>query len=221
MEHLIDEALAAIPPVIRDADQYGTRSIYGFKAMFKVDEAVPLVKAMLQNIATLSPLPNLEPFPEYHKKPRFACATPQSVHQYPFLHHDPLIICSLGPVAGLYVAGTAYIFICPTFWSIPSHPEEPPHAKSCPVVRNNAFKVYPGFKVYHYQTYIILHELVHFYLQYESLSGLSLPPEQYSMNGCVALNPMTSLLNPLNLQNYVASKSMHASRTLICIISEH
>lgn len=210
MEHLIDEARAAIPPAIRDAEKYGTRSLYGFKSMFKTDKAVPLVTTMLRNVAALKALPNLQPFPQYLQKPHFACATAESVHRYPFIPYDPLISCEIGQVSSFYIGNTVYIFLCPTFWALPSHPEEPPITGCCPEVKNNAFKVYPGYEVYNYQSYVILHELVHFYLQLMSLSGLTIPPEQYSMNGCVGLDYVTSLLNPLNIQTYVASKYTHS-----------
>lgn len=206
VEHLIDEALAALPPAIRDADQHGTRSLYGFKAMFKIDETVPLVKAMLRSVGALAALPNLQPFPHTLQKPRFACATRESIHQYPFLEHDPLVYCKLGQVAAMYIGGSSYIFLCPVFWSLPAYPKEPALTGRCPSVRNNLFVAYPGYEVYHYQSYVIIHELVHFYLQYESLSGLTFPLEQYHINGCVGLTPVTSLFNPLNMQTYVASK---------------
>lgn len=206
VEQLINQALATIPPAIRDANTHGTRSLYGFKAMFKTDNAVPAVTTMLQKVAALTALPGLLPYPQYPQKPRFACATLESVHTYPFIPFDPLITCEIGRVAAFSVSSTAYIFLCPVFWRLPSHPEEPPLTGLCPEVKNNAFIVYPGSEVYNFQSYIIIHEIVHFYLQSMSLSGLTHPPEQYTLNGCVSLDPLTSLLNPLNIQTYVSSK---------------
>lgn len=61
--------------------------------------------------------------------------------------------------------------------------------------------------LYAYQSYVLIHEIMHFYLQTHSLSGTTIPPEQYSLNGCVGLSPLHSLHNPTNFQIYMASKS--------------
>ncbi len=211
MKSVIEAALAAIPPAIRDANERGTHSLYGFKAMFKIDLAVPLVIALLENIAKLTVLPFLLPEPHLFQSPHFACVNRETIHVYKFLTVDPYLACSVSPLAALYVAGTAYIFFCPAFWNYPPHPAELPLTRRCPEVRNNVFLTYPGFEMYNYQSYIILHELVHFYIQHASLTGLSNPPEQYSINGCVGLDALNSLYNPLNFQTYVASKYPAAS----------
>ncbi len=207
MVQVIDAAIAAIAPAIRDAEQYGARSHHGFKAMFKNDGSVPLVVSMLRSLAALTALPYLQPTPHLFQKPRFACVNAETIHRYPFITIDLQVFCSRGPYASFYVLNTSYIFVCPIFWSLEPYPDNPPSLSGrCPQVNQNAFITYPGYEVYHYQSYIIIHELTHFYLQHTSLTGLTIPAEQYQLNGCVALNAPASLFNPQNFQTYVASK---------------
>lgn len=81
-----------------------------------------------------------------------------------------------------------------------------PTRENCPRVIHNRF-VGDGASLSDYKTYILIHEMVHFYLGAESLTPNSYPPEKYQLNECVALDQTTSLRNPSNYQNYIASKS--------------
>ena len=205
MAAIISEALRVIPAAIKDANRYRSNSIHGFKAMFKIDHAAPFVISILERILNFVRLPNLQPRPSTYQRPSFACVTPDTFHIYSFLGVDPFLVCQFGPFTSFYAAGTAYIFICPTFWAYRPHPEDLPLTERCPEVRENAFLTYPGYEVYNYQSFCIVHELVRFYLQHRSLSGTSNPPEQHDLNGCVWLDVIDSPYNPLSYQTYVAS----------------
>ena len=159
---------------------------------------------MLQNIYTAQPRWGLQPEPGLLSSPRFACVTPSIIHIYPWLVIDPYHACtSLYPeMPAYYHRGSSYILLCPFFWSR----QPAPTKENCPRVIHNRF-VGNRVRLSEYKTYILIHELVHFYLGADSLSPYSLPLEKYELNDCVALDRTNSLRNPSNYQYYIASKS--------------
>ncbi|KAL8877168.1 MAG: hypothetical protein Q9198_004769, partial [Flavoplaca austrocitrina] len=56
----------------------------------------------------------------------------------------------------------------------------------------------------YYQTYALIHEMVHFYLQGETLGLNTDPKETYASNFCVNFDTKTSLRNPMNFQFFIA-----------------
>lgn len=57
-----------------------------------------------------------------------------------------------------------------------------------------------------YQMYMLVHEMVHFYLGGKGLRLDTRPPEVYSLDGSVELGEGLSLRNPQNWQAFVASE---------------
>lgn len=55
-----------------------------------------------------------------------------------------------------------------------------------------------------YQKYMLIHEMVHFYLGSNTLGLESKPREEYDLNKCVAFSEALSLRNPQNYQAFVA-----------------
>ena len=76
---------------------------------------------------------------------------------------------------------------------------------TCPSVRNNQF-IGGGEALSMYLTYLVIHEMVHFYLGKASLAAFTDPPEIYPINECVALDPLNLVHSPQSYQFYVASK---------------
>lgn len=147
----------------------------------------------------------LLPNPNVRLRPRFACAQPgiREIYRWLPLSVDPWNYCSMGStLSSFYVFGTAYIFVCPSFFTLPEKPADLTGRK-CPTVQDNQYKG-DDINVSVYQTYVLIHELIHFYLQSHSLTGVTHPCEQYHLNGCVSLTPLHSLHNPSSYQNYVA-----------------
>lgn len=102
-----------------------------------------------------------------------------------------------------YAEGTIYTFLCPAFFVQPQVSTQ----NNCPSVTHNMFWGNSG-KVYrNYQTYILLYQLIRFYLGDNALTDQSDPKEQLDWNVCVDLDTLHSVLNPTNLQIYVACKS--------------
>ena len=146
----------------------------------------------------------LEPWPLIPTSPQFSCAIKSSKQLYPFVDVDPWQVCQFSQTAALYAPESSFIFFCPSFFHFPDIPADL-STRSCPEVKDNSWAKNER-NLYEYQTYVVIHELVHFYLQSHSLSGITTPPEQYGIDGCVALSPLNSLHNPTNYQAYVSSK---------------
>ena len=200
---LIREALDTLPAVVNDL-QSGTNSRHGYKAWFKSNDSSTFVQGVLQNIYTAQPKIGLQPQPGLLTGPRFLCVTPGTIGFYPWMKIDPFYVCvTYSPgMRASYYAGSSYILICPFFWSMQPWPPR----SFCPNVIHNRF-VGKRASLSDYKTYILIHELVHFYLGLNTLSLITVPPEQYELNDCVALDRFNSLRNPANYQHYLASKS--------------
>ena len=200
---MLIKAVAALTPALNDVG-LGIDSQHGFKALFKDGATSTYVRGILRSIASAQPLEGLNPDPSVPSAPRFACVTPSTISQYRFLDVDPWRICSQ-PNAGqaFYFGGSSYIFICPSFWRGDVAPQK--KKRSCPSVRRNQF-LGGGEALSMYMTYLVIHEMVHFYLGKASLGAFTDPPEIYPINNCVALDTLNSLHNPQNYQFYVASE---------------
>ena len=170
--------------------------------MFKSDAAQDAVRLILQGIAYAVRLPNLGPNPKGQSRPSFMCVGPNTRTPFKYLYGlDLYAQCSLGAGQAFYVEGGSYIFLCPTFWNAPVAPPTP----FCPSVFGN---IWPesAAHVASYLTYLLIHELGHFYLGTESLGQHTIPSEVYPINGCVGLDMDSSRRNPQNYQYYVACK---------------
>lgn len=198
---LIYGALDTLPGLIDDL-QSGTKSRHGYKAWFKSDDSSAYIQGMLQKVYTAQPKIGLQPQPELFTRPRFSCVTPTTFGLYPWMGIDPFYACVTWRIGAFYYAGSSYVFICPYFWSLQPWPSR----RFCPTVIRNRF-VGNRKSLSDYQTYLIIHEMLHFYLGMDSLSLTTVPLEQYELNDCVALDKLNSLRNPSNYHHYLASKS--------------
>ena len=200
---LIQGGLETLSAVINDL-QSGINSRHGYKAWFKGNASSAYVQEMLQNIYTAQPKIGLQPLPHLQTGPRFLCVAPQTISHYPWMDIDPFDYCAshYPGLDSFYYPGSSYIVICPVFWSV----EPWPSRSFCPTVIHNRF-VGNGALLSGYKTYILIHEMVHFYLGMNSLAMDTAPPEQYELNACVTLDKLNSIRNPANYQHYIASKS--------------
>ena len=165
---------------------------------------VPYIRDILQFIASARKVKGLNPDPFKPSAPRFACVTRSTVKQYKFLKVDPWKYCNQpGGGQAFYWSGSSYIFLCPSFWNSAIAPM--PQKNTCPSVIRNQF-LGDGEDLAVYTAYMVIHEMVHFYLGRYSLGPYTYPPETYPINDCVALDPSHSALNPQNYQFYVASQ---------------
>ena len=177
--------------------------------MFKGDEAQDAVVTILDHIYYLKGMKNLKPHPDWFSTPRLSCVTEDSAKLYGSLNlgYDPWHRCLVGgsrssPIQAFYAENTVYTFLCPAFFV------QPPKStrNHCPSVTNNKFSGDPGIFYGNYQTYILLYQLIRFYLGDNALTRHTDPKEQLYWNACLCLNLLDSVLNPTNLQIYIARK---------------
>lgn len=183
--------------------------------MFKKDEAQEAVVAILDHIHSLKGKANLRPSPDLLSSPRLACVTEDSAKLYDYLNlgYDPWHRCLVGgprstPIQAFYAEDTVYAFLCPAFFVQPRMSTE----NHCPSVTDNEFSGDSGIFYRNYQTYILLYQFIRFYLGDNALTKHSDPREQLDWNNCVRLDTLNSVLNPTNLQIYIACKSFSVSR---------
>lgn len=187
----------------------GLGSPYGFRAMFKSDDAMKAVQATLEGVTWYRGKRGLKPSPDTPSQPRLACVTEDTARLYASLNlgYDPWQRCIAGssrksPIPAFYAEGTVYTFLCPSFFV--QEPE--PDAAHCPVVHKNRFAGDPNIFYKKYQIYTLIYQLVRFYLGVSALDARTDPPEQFDWNECVRLKTLDSVLNPTNIQIYVACK---------------
>ena len=194
---------------LSNARLYGVDSDFGFQTMFKEDFAVEPVVTILDHIYHFKGKTNLRPYPDALSSPRLSCLTKETARFYRFLHldYDLWHRCLVGgpratPLQAFYAEGTVYTFLCPAFFV------QPPTSVryQCPTVSDNTFSGDPGIFYRNYQTYIILYQLIRFYLGDNALNYDTDPIEQLDWNACIGLGAVDSVLNPTNLQIYIARK---------------
>lgn len=194
-----------------DAKKHGVNSEYGFVAMFKMTEALPTVTAVLDDIYNYKGKSFLRPNPDRLSSPLFACATEKAatIYRNLKLDYDPWRKCQTGgpdstPLQAFYADGTAYIFLCPALFVLPPATT----SDHCPSLERNKFSGDAGSFYKNYQTYTLLYHLIRFYLGHNALDDTTSPKEQLDWNSCVGLNLLVSVLNPTNLQIYIACKQI-------------
>lgn len=197
----LDLGEGSLDAAINAADQ--SPHSHGFHAFFKLDASRRPVVDTLKKAQTMKAIRGLKPNRFLASQPEFVCVDENTPARYPRLPTDPYQTCRSIPAFGLYVRGFKYIFICSRFFSLPVAPS----ARHCPRVINNEFEERKDYLLADYQKYILIHEMMHFYLGQSSLGWESKPVERYHMNRCVNLDPKNSLRNPMNYQYYLASKS--------------
>lgn len=185
----------------------GVDSPYGFRAMFKSDDAKIAVQAILEGVTWYRGRRGLKPNPDVPSQPRLACVTEDTAELYASLDlgYDPWQRCLAGsprksPPPAFYAEGTVYTFLCPAFFV--QTPE--PYAAHCPTVHNNRFAGDPNSFYKKYQVYTLVYQLVRFYLGVDALDEHTDPPEQFDWNECVRLKTLDSVINPTNIQIYIA-----------------
>ena len=146
----------------------------------------------------------MSPNPFWAQYPVFACLKPDPPSKK---FKDLYRGCQDYSQQAFTVPGYKYVFLCPAYFTFPLAPIGP-SGKNCLNVEFNVFCYENLERLVNIQMYILLHELVHFYLGRESLGGRTVPTEEYDPNLCVNFDEKLSLRNPMNYQFFVASKSL-------------
>ncbi|KAL8953161.1 MAG: hypothetical protein Q9222_000982 [Ikaeria aurantiellina] len=146
--------------------------------------------------------PGLRPSRFRASQPEFVCVKQDTINRYPYLSRDPYKVCESSNSFGLWLLRFKYVFICERFFTLKISPVGPP-TRNCPRVIDNEFER-KGYLLADYQKYLLIHELVHFYLGQSSLGFNTNPPEMYRLNECVNMDAKNSLNNPMNYQYFIA-----------------
>ena len=217
IQELVDQTKWLARAAFADARLYGVDSHHGFKAMFKENEAQEAVMAILDYIYFSRGKKNLQPRPDILSSPRLSCVTEDSARLYSHLNldYDPWHRCLVAgprstPIQAFYAEGTIYTFLCPAFFVRPPTPAR----SHCPSITDNNFSGDPEIFYLKYQIYILVYQLSRFYLGDNALTDHTNPKEQLDWNDCVDLNTLNSVLNPTNLQIYVACKESHSKSSI-------
>lgn len=188
--------------------QLGISSIHGYTAMYKSN----IFKAFLQTLMSkILHLPVTQAAGR-DQEPTFVCAKANMEQKYA-IGYDPLDRCARTGVTSFWAKDTAIVFLCPSFTTLGFNPSFTPHGPVdiyCPLVQNNVFLGHPDPLV-RYQSYDLVHQLVHLYLQDGALTSQTEPKEVMDWNSCVGLGwtPFEggpTVKNPFNLVYYVACK---------------
>lgn len=82
-----------------------------------------------------------------------------------------------------------------------------PGPQICPFISNNEFIGSQQYFHQRFQVYRIVYELARFHLGRHALDATSSPAEVFDWNKCVTgLNSLESVINPTNLELYVACR---------------
>ena len=186
----------------------GLLSSHGYTAMYKSNDFTSFLHGLMTNILHLTTIHaagrDLEP--------TFVCATSDMEQKFN-IGYDPLERCAETQATSFWAKDTAVVFLCPSFKSLAFQPVLSPGGPQdiyCPVVLKNMF-VGQSDPLVKYQSYDLVHQLAHLYLQDGGLTDQTEPKEVVDWNSCVGLGWASvegelSVRNPFNLVYYVACK---------------
>lgn len=183
-----------------------------FDAFFKTHTSAPTITAILTNTSRGDPITTLTS--RVPHTPVLTCAFEPGVtvrvHQRTLDVYD---ICRdpAPPPTALAMKFNHWIVLCPQFFTnrIPATPPwqlDPPSAPEEYCRKTDRIGRTMGSLLIDYRPSILLHELVHQYLEALGLARREVR-ETYDFHGALSLSASDSLVNPANYQYYVAGKS--------------
>ncbi len=197
---LLNTLRHTLQPVLTDLRS--TTSSDAYNTFFKDITHAPYVQRVFSNITegvSVSPEPGTQPW-----APRFVCVDGQD--QVTFSENydrvDAFTRChDLGEAPAYILLATPYIVICPAFFTQAAIPVQ--STASCLTVDSHRNKfVQDGKSLIKYQLWLILHELVHYYVYSIEEDTIDI----YGINFCLALPGRSAVLNAQSYVYYVASK---------------
>ena len=179
---------------------YGTESAL-YQAFFKSSYYEIIVEGVLRRVSIGAPIA-LDPT-EQLSVPTLVCALrPDTVIAHEAgQDYDIYGICRENPTwTVMYYPGTSNIFICPIFFLMPTQLA----VGNCPTVNRTTNLFEGNFSAFwQSQMYILLHEIVHFYLGAMVSDSVD---EVMDWNDAFSLPPTNATFNALNYVLFVASK---------------
>ena len=178
---------------------------------------------MLSKISTYEGVRKRKPSSILPGRPIFLCVDIGTHIRHAEIGYDPFKLCtsdnSAWAVGG---AHSRYISLCSRFWSQPID-LLPGREKSevCPIIlENNTWdELDSRISLIMVQKYLLVHEMVHYYLERGGLGYSTKPKEVYSANLCNRLGDKDRLKNANNYEYYVGCELSGILLRLICISS--
>ena len=180
LRQLIGEVYSDIQKAIGDVDN--KKDIYNafFKDVPPGDVKSILAKAAVGNFILRG---------KNRYNPEIACASPSQPRMWK--------ACQAASISGGYILNTHYVYLCPRFFQ-----EETPYP-----IQSDCGKVVPdktsmwGSSILDHQLTTLVNVISRLYIAQPFLK-----PEQTSTNGCMALPPTQSRINPTNYALFVGSE---------------
>ena len=203
----IDSAISALQLASQDAS-LGSQSSHGFSAFFGPSTSKDYLTTLFTNmidgagvpVRTISPINRILP-------PKIVCSTPDMWYNLITRPCSRSLYSYCRDRSSTVAFHSEYwnaIFLCPVFFQY----AEKPTGRHCPEVDVFANEWKGDETAFaEYQSYILIHELIHLYSGDRALGGNTDPPEFYGWNDCMQLPADLSLRNPDNYRFYVACES--------------
>lgn len=233
----VDAALKVLrrtlQPAIQDSTQIPSSAAY--KTFFKDTVNSKYIKAILSNITTGVQMPlkgarrahsNAPGSREIQRAPEIICISRRGQLLYHLPNHNGVLdhydACKQRIDGGTsaYMAGTPYIVLCPSFFTLDLAPSEPicPHLNKW---TNRYTDSYGGKSIIHFQIFALLHGIAQFYI-FATSAGLEV--QANGINECSRLAARHARENARSYEFYVASKlwpsESRASKTWsVCIVT--
>ena len=219
-----------LTPAIQDAQNSAKSPSPAYTTFFKDRTSAPYISNLFTNVTTGPPAYAVNHFS--NGSPIFAClqGPGQMTYKSPStqLDVDAFITCQQNSsLASFIVTGTAYIAVCPNFFTTrPVLPAQPPgYATSVPAPRpgigaSNCLMVSQstnqfggdGSTLTSYMPWLLLEEIVHYYIAATPAGEAEGPGVQtYDPNKCMGLSPQRAVQSAHNFVYYVASMFMPPS----------
>ncbi|MCJ1482537.1 hypothetical protein MMC06_002703 [Schaereria dolodes] len=200
---VLKSAQSALRIAISDAN-LGIQSHHGFNSFFKTDGNVEYIENILTKMSKGTPIMVKDGVEEVQVSPTFVCVSEDMQQSYWFsIGQGPYDLCVRTQNAlAIHDEFLNVIYLCSAFLALP----ERPTGRNCPSIDTISNTFQGNNKTFfQYQTYVVVHELVHYYSEGQDLDLASDPPETYDWNACVALSAEASIRNPNNFKIYVAA----------------
>ena len=190
---------------IGEATAAGTANA-AFQAFFKDNQYEKFIQQMFVNITNGNALP--KPESPTAEAPTIACLTGpgEATENTPAGVQDLFQICSGNPkYAAFYRASSNWIFLCPEFFNFPQQTPQHP-GQFCPSVMDNYFVQSYWMNLVQNQMYILMHEILHYYLDSAPYPSTDVVTEVTDINVAFNLAALDAISNAESYVIYDASK---------------
>ncbi len=179
-----------------------------FQAFFKDNQYEKFIQQMFANITNGNALP--KPDSGTTEAPTIACLTGpgEATENTTAGVRDLFEICSGNPkYAAFYRASSNWIFLCPEFFTYPQQTPQPT-SQYCPNVIDNYFVQAYWMNLVQNQMFILMHEILHYYLDSAPFPSTDAVTEVTDINVAFNLAALDAVSNAESYVIYDASKPL-------------